>query len=161
MTAHAPQLTTHMAAEIAQAPAVFAKAVAQQLRLPDLGDLRAIYTVARGSSDAAANILSYEIMRELGLPMTSLPPSVFSLGQGVRLQEAAVLVILLLFTAPAVCMAPPKSRSFSVSVVLPASGWEMIAKLRRRSISEVYFMDGRKGNRKHPESRSQSVFLPP
>ncbi len=93
MTAHAPQLTTHMAAEIAQAPAVFAKAVAQQLRLPDLGDLRAIYTVARGSSDAAANILSYEIMRELGLPMTSLPPSVFSLGQGVRLQEAAVLVI--------------------------------------------------------------------
>src|SRR5215204_1812346 len=29
-------------------------------------------------------------------------------------------------------MAPPKSRSFSVSVVLPASGCEMIAKVRRR-----------------------------
>src|SRR5579862_7227669 len=32
-------------------------------------------------------------------------------------------------------MAPPNKRSFSVSVVLPASGWEMIAKVRRRSTS--------------------------
>jgi hypothetical protein len=32
-------------------------------------------------------------------------------------------------------MAPPKSRNFSVSVVLPASGWEMMAKVRRRAIS--------------------------
>src|SRR3569832_941398 len=32
-------------------------------------------------------------------------------------------------------MAPPNSRSFSVSVVLPASGCEMIAKVRRRSPS--------------------------
>src|SRR5580700_4463538 len=32
-------------------------------------------------------------------------------------------------------MAPPKSRSFSVRVVLPASGCEMIAKVRRRRIS--------------------------
>src|ERR1700681_4265763 len=32
-------------------------------------------------------------------------------------------------------MAPPNSRSFSVNVVLPASGWEMIAKVRRRSTS--------------------------
>src|SRR4029077_14490896 len=32
-------------------------------------------------------------------------------------------------------MAPPNNRSFSVSVVLPASGWEMIAKVRRRSTS--------------------------
>src|SRR3569832_1592014 len=32
-------------------------------------------------------------------------------------------------------MAPPNSRSFSVSVVLPASGCEMIAKVRRRSTS--------------------------
>lgn len=93
MTAIAPQSGAHMAAEIAQAPAVFAQAVAQDLHLPDLGHLRAIYTVARGSSDAAANILSYEFMRELGLPMTSLPPSVFSLGDGVKLQDTAVLVI--------------------------------------------------------------------
>src|SRR5215207_7707903 len=32
-------------------------------------------------------------------------------------------------------MAPPKSNSFSVSVVLPASGWEMMAKVRRRATS--------------------------
>src|SRR3954466_9247104 len=32
-------------------------------------------------------------------------------------------------------MAPPNSRSFSVKVVLPASGCEMMAKVRRRSIS--------------------------
>src|SRR4029078_3577680 len=32
-------------------------------------------------------------------------------------------------------MAPPNSRSFSVSVVLPASGWEMIANVRRRATS--------------------------
>src|SRR5574343_1153092 len=32
-------------------------------------------------------------------------------------------------------MAPPNHSSFSVSVVLPASGWEMIAKVRRREIS--------------------------
>jgi glucosamine--fructose-6-phosphate aminotransferase (isomerizing) len=61
--------------------------------LPDLTRLRAIYTVARGSSDAAANVLSYEIMRETGLPVTSLPPSIFSLGEGVRLKDAAVLVV--------------------------------------------------------------------
>ena len=35
------------------------------------------------------------------------------------------------FTCPAIWMAPPKYNSFSVSVVLPASGWEMIAKVRR------------------------------
>src|SRR5262245_60459706 len=32
-------------------------------------------------------------------------------------------------------MAPPNSSSFSVSVVLPASGWEMIANVRRRATS--------------------------
>src|SRR5690606_9732716 len=30
-------------------------------------------------------------------------------------------------------MAPPKSSSFSVRVVLPASGWAMMAKVRRRA----------------------------
>jgi hypothetical protein len=33
-------------------------------------------------------------------------------------------------------MAPPKYSSFSVSVVLPASGCEMIAKVRRGSMDE-------------------------
>src|SRR5207342_649746 len=39
------------------------------------------------------------------------------------------------FTEPAIWMAPPNSSSFSVSVVLPASGCEMIAKVRRRCVS--------------------------
>src|ERR1700743_514729 len=39
------------------------------------------------------------------------------------------------FTAPARLMAPPNSSSFSVSVVLPASGCAMIAKVRRRATS--------------------------
>src|SRR5689334_3224563 len=40
-------------------------------------------------------------------------------------------------TSPASWIAPPNSSSFSVSVVLPASGCEMIAKVRRRAISSV------------------------
>src|SRR2546429_2418718 len=39
------------------------------------------------------------------------------------------------FTDPARWIAPPYSSSFSVSVVLPASGCEMIAKVRRRATS--------------------------
>ncbi len=38
-------------------------------------------------------------------------------------------------TAPARRMAPAVSSRFSVSVVLPASGWEMMAKVRRRAAS--------------------------
>src|SRR5262249_52834811 len=41
----------------------------------------------------------------------------------------------LALTWPARLMAPPNSRSFSVSVVLPASGWEMIANVLRRATS--------------------------
>src|SRR5690606_41871763 len=36
---------------------------------------------------------------------------------------------------PAIWMAPPNSSSFSVRVVLPAAGCEMIAKVRRRWVS--------------------------
>jgi hypothetical protein len=36
-------------------------------------------------------------------------------------------------TVPASWIAPPNSSSFSVSVVLPASGWLMMAKVRRRA----------------------------
>ena len=81
------------AAETAQSIGVFAQAATQQVNADVLGKPRAIYTIARGSSDAAANILSYEFMRELGVPVTSLPPSVFSIGAGVSLEEAAALVI--------------------------------------------------------------------
>ena len=35
-------------------------------------------------------------------------------------------------TEPAIWIAPENSSSFSVSVVLPASGWEMMANVRRR-----------------------------
>lgn len=81
-----------MANELAQCLSVFRKAAVQNVAGPiDLPS--AIYTIARGSSDAAANILSYEFMRELGLPMTSMPPSVFSLGNGVGLRGATILVI--------------------------------------------------------------------
>src|SRR5215475_14100201 len=38
-------------------------------------------------------------------------------------------------TSPAIWIAPPNQSSFSVNVVLPASGWEMMAKVRRRAIS--------------------------
>ena len=54
---------------------------------PALAPWRAAYTIARGSSDAAAAILAYEFMRETGRPATSLPPSVFSLGEGVNDEE--------------------------------------------------------------------------
>ena len=93
MTHLSPDAGQHMQREITEAPAVFAASVAQPVTLTDLPNLRAIYTVARGSSDAAANILAYELMRETHLPVTSLPPSIFSLGHGVRLQDSAVLVV--------------------------------------------------------------------
>jgi hypothetical protein len=38
-------------------------------------------------------------------------------------------------TCPAARMAPPASSRFSVSVVFPASGWLMMAKVRRRAAS--------------------------
>src|SRR5512140_1939345 len=41
------------------------------------------------------------------------------------------------FTLPAIWIAPPNSSSFSVSVVLPASGCEMIANVRRRATSRT------------------------
>ena len=40
-------------------------------------------------------------------------------------------------TLPASCTAPPYKRNFSVNVVLPASGWEMIANVRRRPTSRA------------------------
>ena len=49
--------------------------------------------------------------------------------------EVAWRAALRPFTVPAIWIAPPNSSSFSVSVVLPASGCEMMAKVRRRAIS--------------------------
>ena len=88
----------HMKSELAEAPAVFANTIRSAISVPHAAKIaalhpKAIYTIARGSSDAAANILSYEFMRELGLPMTSLPPSIFSLGRGVDLAGTLALII--------------------------------------------------------------------
>ncbi len=91
----------HMRAEIAEAPSVFARSVegavspaaAAALTALDLNAARAFYTIARGSSDAAANILAYEVMRETGKPMTSLPPSVFSLGAGVNMAGTVSIMV--------------------------------------------------------------------
>ena len=47
--------------------------------------------------------------------------------------ERVFMRSFLAFTSPASWIAPPNSSSFSVSVVLPASGWAMIAKVRRRA----------------------------
>jgi hypothetical protein len=49
--------------------------------------------------------------------------------------EVAWRALLRPFTVPASWIAPPNSSSFSVMVVLPASGCEMIAKVRRRAVS--------------------------
>ena len=53
----------------------------------------------------------------------------------------------LALTVPAKLIAPPSSKSFSVIVVLPASGWEMIAKVRRRATCRLL------GHEKLPETR--------
>lgn len=89
-----------MRSEIAEAPGAFARALAESVSAQakmaldglHLDQMRAFYTIARGSSDAAANVLAYEFMRELRKPVTSLPPSVFSLGEGVDLAGSAALV---------------------------------------------------------------------
>lgn len=84
-------LGPHMALEMQAASTVFARAVLQDVA--PIAKPSAIYTFARGSSDTVANILSYEFMDQLGIPMTSLPPSVFSLGGGVDLRDAMALII--------------------------------------------------------------------
>src|SRR5574340_584773 len=58
-------------------------------------------------------------------------------------------------------MAPPNNSSFSVSVVLPASGCEMMAKLRRRPISRSN-MDTELLEKKRailPDARRQAAAL--
>lgn len=85
-----------MRSEINEAPARFVAMLNRDLSALDVKPImasRAIYTIARGSSDAAANILSYAFMQALGKPMTTLPPSVFSLGNGIDMAGSTGLVI--------------------------------------------------------------------
>src|SRR5690606_13351428 len=63
--------------------------------------------------------------------VTEMPRSFSSAIQS----EVALREVLRDLTEPAIWIAPPNSSSFSVSVVLPASGCEMIAKVRRRAAS--------------------------
>jgi hypothetical protein len=56
--------------------------------------------------------------------------------------EVAWRLALRALTEPAIWIAPENSNSFSVSVVLPASGWEMMAKVRRRRVSARNDMNG-------------------
>src|SRR5690606_42005930 len=63
--------------------------------------------------------------------VTEIPRSFASAIQS----EVAWREVLRDFTEPAIWIAPPNSSSFSVSVVLPASGCEMIANVRRRAAS--------------------------
>ena len=51
--------------------------------------------------------------------------------------EVAWRPLLRPLTVPASWIAPENSSSFSVSVVLPASGWEMMPKVRRRATSRA------------------------
>ena len=51
--------------------------------------------------------------------------------------DVACRALLRDLTVPASWIAPPNSSSFSVSVVLPASGCEMIANVRRRATSRT------------------------
>ena len=63
--------------------------------------------------------------------VTEMPRSCSSVIQS----EVAWRAVLRDFTEPAIWIAPPNSSSFSVRVVLPASGCEMIANVRRRRVS--------------------------
>src|SRR3546814_11414663 len=65
--------------------------------------------------------------------VTEMPRSFSSAIQS----EVALRLVLRDFTEPAIWIAPPNSSSFSVSVVLPASGWEMMANVRRRAASRA------------------------
>ena len=54
--------------------------------------------------------------------------------------DTACLAVAFPFTLPARLMAPPYNRNFSVSVVLPASGCEIMAKVLLLLISASYLL---------------------
>ena len=55
----------------------------------------------------------------------------------IPIQSDVASLPLRFFTMPAVWIMPLYKSSFSVSVVLPASGCEMIANVRRRAVSRA------------------------
>src|SRR5215468_5824076 len=66
--------------------------------------------------------------------VTEMPRSRSTFIQSLRARRRSPRAL----TAPASWIAPPNSSSFSVSVVLPASGWAMIANVRRLAICAGY-----------------------
>lgn len=83
----------HMAAECADAMNVFWTAAGQTVSAPSFENVNAIYTIARGSSEAAATVLRFEFMQALGIPVTSLPLSVFSVGEGATMNGCGAVVV--------------------------------------------------------------------
>lgn len=86
-----------MQKEAAEASAVFLRRLSarpgrEEIVGSDRAAFHSIYTVARGSSDAAATIFNYEAMAQLGVPATTLPPSIFSIGRGVDMRGALVAI---------------------------------------------------------------------
>ncbi len=67
----------------------------------------------------------------MALAETEIPRSCSILMKSDRVRRASPLAR----TWPAIWIAPPNSRNFSVKVVLPASGCAMMANVRRRAIS--------------------------
>lgn len=86
-----------MAAETEEAAEVFIRNAERDVSmLPGVRALRdcsVYFTVARGSSDAVANMLAYEAMRVFRRPVTSLPPSVFSVFGGLVVENAGGIFI--------------------------------------------------------------------
>ncbi|MNV67308.1 hypothetical protein D3C71_1601060 [compost metagenome] len=88
--------------------------------------------------------------------VTEIPRSFSSAIQS----EVACRLVLRDFTEPAIWIAPPNSNSFSVSVVLPASGWEMMAKVRRRAASEATSDMAGAPARAHQKRMNRRLYLP-
>ena len=85
-----------MTAKILEAPEVFASNAIADNRLTlsviAWSKKRAVYTIAYGSSDAVANILSYLFMCRIYILMMSLPPLIFSIYKVIQMNDAAGLV---------------------------------------------------------------------
>src|SRR5688500_13966701 len=75
--------------------------------------------------------------------------------------EVAWREALRALTEPAIWIAPENSSSFSVSVVLPASGWEMMAKVRRRRVSAAKGEADKRDSGRQRLSWTQSVSANP
>src|SRR4029450_8448544 len=75
--------------------------------------------------------------------------------------EVAWREALRALTEPAIWIAPENSSSFSVSVVLPASGGEMMAKVRRRRVSAAKGEADKKKLRRQANGRDEDGFGQP